>query len=48
MAQLPRGMSPRDYASLEIGWTDDGLQVWCKRHEIEVIHIETTTRNEDA
>jgi hypothetical protein len=32
--------SPREYAQLEVGWTELGLQVWCKRHEVNVIHID--------
>ena len=34
------GESPRDYARLEIGWTELGLQVWCVRHECNVMHID--------
>ena len=37
---LPAGRSPRDWASLEVGFTKRGLQVWCKRHELNVIHID--------
>jgi hypothetical protein len=25
---------------LEVGWTMLGLQVWCRRHEINVVHID--------
>jgi len=32
--------SPRDYAQLEVGFTKPGLQVWCKRHECNVMHID--------
>ena len=32
--------APRDYARLEIGWTKEGLQVWCMRHECNVVHID--------
>lgn len=32
--------SPRDYAQLEVGWTKIGLQVWCKRHECNVLHVD--------
>lgn len=38
--EIPANTSPRDWASLEVGWTDLGLQVWCKRHEMNVIHID--------
>lgn len=28
--------SPRDFAQIEVGWTIEGFQVWCKRHEINI------------
>jgi hypothetical protein len=33
-------MTPREYGSVEVGWTRLGLQVWCTRHELNVIHID--------
>lgn len=36
----PNSISPRDYAQLEVGFTPIGLQVWCKRHEVNVVHID--------
>lgn len=38
--ELPAGQSPRDWAQLEVGFTDIGIQVWCKRHEVNVMHID--------
>ncbi len=32
--------SPRDSARLQAGWTPDGIQVWCIRHECNVINID--------
>lgn len=32
--------SPREYAQLEVGFTEVGLQIWCKRHECNVLHID--------
>lgn len=40
LEELPFGKSPRDFASLEVGWTERGFQVWCKRHEINVVHVD--------
>lgn len=46
LAELRRGApgteghSPRTYAQLEIGFTEPGLQVWCRRHERNVAHID--------
>lgn len=34
------GISPRDYAELEAGFTKLGLQLWCKRHGCNVVHID--------
>lgn len=34
------GNSPRDYARLSVGWTKQGLQVWCNRHDCNVIHVD--------
>ena len=32
--------SPREWAQLEVGFTSIGLQVWCKRHAVNVAHID--------
>lgn len=40
LKQLPAGKSPREWAQLEVGWTKLGLQVWCRRHECNVLHVD--------
>ena len=40
LKKLPADQSPRDYASIEAGWTKSGLQLWCRRHEINIIHVD--------
>lgn len=40
LGELPEGVSPREWAQLEVGWTKLGFQVWCRRHEINVIHTD--------
>ena len=40
LAELPQDTCPRDYQQLEVGWTEKGIQVWCKRHDINIIHID--------
>ncbi|MDP2662049.1 MAG: hypothetical protein Q8R28_15095 [Dehalococcoidia bacterium] len=40
MTEKPPGVSPREYAQLEAGWTTLGFQVWCKRHEVNVLHVD--------
>jgi hypothetical protein len=37
---ISKGVSPADYQSIEAGWTPIGLQVWCKRHDKNIIHID--------
>jgi len=38
--ERPAHTSPRDWAQLEVGWTKQGLQVWCKRHNCNVLHVD--------
>ena len=33
-------LSPSDYQNIEVGWTPKGLQVWCKRHDCNMLHID--------
>ena len=40
MEEIPSDTSPRDYAQLEVGFDDYGIQVWCKRHETSVVHLD--------
>ena len=40
LGELPDNTSPREFAQLEVGFTEPRLQVWCKRHECNVIHID--------
>ena len=34
------GESPMSYSRFEVGWTKQGFQVWCTRHNTNVIHID--------
>ena len=38
--ELPGDESPRSYARYEIGFTEIGLQMWCQRHECNIVHID--------
>ncbi len=38
--EIPPGMSPSDYQEIKVGWTKIGFQVWCKRHDMNVVHID--------
>lgn len=37
---LPPDTAPREWAQLEVGWTEYGFQVWCRRHECNVMHMD--------
>ncbi len=32
--------NPKDYSKVQFGWTKQGIQVWCNRHECNIIHID--------
>jgi len=40
LAQIPEGVSPGEWADLEFGFTQTGLQVWCRRHDCNLVHID--------
>ena len=40
LKELPKDKSPREFVALEVGWTKRGLQVWCVRHERNVISLD--------
>jgi len=38
--EMPDGVSPQEWSDVQAGWTDKGLQVWCNRHDCNVVHID--------
>jgi hypothetical protein len=38
--KLDPPQSLQDYAQLDVGFTDWGLQVWCRRHKANIVHID--------
>lgn len=38
--EMPQGVSPKDWQRIQAGWTTLGLQVWCTRHECNVMHVD--------
>ena len=40
LEELPKGMTPREYQVNECGWTEKGFQVWCCRHDANVINMD--------
>lgn len=39
VSSIPAGESPASHARLSVGFTKEGLQVWCERHDMNVAHI---------
>ena len=40
LAALDPPQSLQDYAAMDIGFTDWGVQVWCRRHRANIVHID--------
>ena len=32
--------SLQEYSMLDAGFTNSGLQVWCRRHDVNVVHVD--------
>lgn len=41
-------VSMREYGRLEAGFTARGLQIWCKRHDVNVCHVDFEGRQLEA
>jgi hypothetical protein len=56
LKEKPTDISPADFSRLEVGFTKIGLQVWCNRHDCNVMHVDyqgkkhpaNTTRKMDS
>lgn len=40
LEELPGGVSPMEYSRTQAGFTPEGIQVWCNRHDANVMHID--------
>jgi hypothetical protein len=40
LVEKPADQSPREWCRHEVGWTEKGFQVWCVRHEINIVNID--------
>lgn len=40
VAEIPPDESAQSWSKLDIGWTVKGLQVWCARHDCNVMHMD--------
>ena len=38
--EKPADQSPKDWARIQTGWTRDGIQIWCTRHNVNVMHMD--------
>ena len=38
--KMTSGVSPREFAKIEFGWTPSGIQAWCFRHNVNIINID--------
>ena len=38
--EVPEGVSMQEFELNECGWTEKGFQVWCRRHDANVIHVD--------
>ena len=38
--EKPANISPKDWSMTQAGWTPKGLQVWCNRHNCNILHID--------
>ena len=38
--EKPGSESPENWARLSVGWTKRGIQVWCVRHNCNVLHVD--------
>ncbi len=38
--EKPDDVTPVDWAETMVGWTKQGIQLWCKRHNTNVMHMD--------
>ena len=40
LAEMPKGVTPAKWSNQQAGWTGYGLQVWCNRHNKNILAID--------
>lgn len=40
LKSVPNGVSPQEWRRIEVGFTEKGIQVWCLRHDCNIMHID--------
>lgn len=48
LREMPQGESPSSWARLDAGITEKGMQLWCRRHEVNVALIEWADATDKA
>lgn len=38
--EVPEGVSMQEYALEEVGLTKVGIQIWCRRHNANILHLD--------
>ena len=40
LADIEPKISLQNYATIDVGFTNWGLQVWCRRHQVNIVHLD--------
>lgn len=40
LKERPEGITPREWARTQTGFTANGFQVWCTRHDVNIDNVE--------
>jgi hypothetical protein len=40
LSELPKEESPKSFQRIQVGFTQKGIQVWCVRHNINIVHLD--------
>ena len=40
LQEKPPGQSPVEWARQQGAWTEVGLQIWCTRHDVNIMHVD--------
>ena len=40
LEELPQDQSPAEFARTQTGWTKEGLQIWCNRHDLNIAPLD--------
>jgi len=46
--EIRKKFSPKEYANVQAGWTKEGIQLWCNRHECNILHIDFEVQTHTA